>query len=285
MINLKGTKSSDITPSYKPQLSRISYTLQPLREDLNYFCRFIDGVGIFNKNEVILLGDKITCLVEHGSTDLKVDLLTNQEGYSIKEVKPNNFIYSIVEILKFKTLLLNQRLSEQKQSNDENGKFATLTLLLEDESNLELQFDYDIICTHNGSNITQEEMYSLLQNAIKIARLHTKTVSPKGTREMILTNHFAEILKEFFYFINRTLILDYDITSSNMKRCILFDKQVLEIQMNHRGGITLTSYSVNKFSYGFPDSILCTSDSLRDINEKITDYAENTGISLDRKRR
>ena len=137
-----------------------------------------------------------------------------------------------------------------------SGKFATLTLLLEDESNLELQFDYDIICTHNGSNITQEEMYSLLQNAIKIARLHTKTVSPKGTREMILTNHFAEILKEFFYFINRTLILDYDITSSNMKRCILFDKQVLEIQMNHRGGITLTSYSVNKFSYGFPDSIL-----------------------------
>lgn len=288
MINLQSKKPLETTCSYKSQLSRIAYALQPLRADTHYFCRFIDGTCIFNKNEVILLGSRITCLAEYGEEQMQLKLLTNQEDYSsiedITGVRPNNFLYSLVDLLKYKTLLLNQRLSEQNQNNEDNGKFASLTLLLEEENILELSFSNELRCLSNGVEITEEEMLSLLEKAVKITKLHTKTVSPKGTREMILTNHFAEILKELFYFANRTLILDYNITSS-LKRCILFDKQVLEIQENIRGGITLASYSINKFNYGFPDSILCTSDSLRDINTRITEYAEQQHISLDRKRR
>lgn len=288
MINLQSNKQLETTCSYKSQLSRIAYALQPLRADAHYFCRFIDGTCFFNKNEVILLGNHITCIAEYGEDETKVKLLTNQEDYNsieaITGVRQNNFLYSLIDILKYKTLFLNQRLSEQNQSKEENGKYASLSLLLNDESLLELQFSNELRCLSNGVDITEEEMFILLEKAVKITKLHTKTISPKGTREMILTNHFAEILKELFYFANRTLILDYNVTSS-LKRCILFDKQVLEIQENIRGGITLTSYSINKFNYGFPDSILCTADSLRDINTKITEYAEQQHISLDRKRK
>lgn len=293
MINIERNKQLEANCYCKQQLTRIGYGLQPLKESENYFSRFTEGTAIFNRNDVLLLSNHITCLAEFGNAESKLELLTNDTDYadmdsirldSIKGIKPNNFIYSLIDLLKYKTLSLNQRLSEQKQNNEENGKLAVLTLLLNDDSILELDFSNELHCTHDSIAITEEEMFLFIPNVVKITKLHTKTISPKGTREMILTNNFAEILKELFYFVNRTLILDYNVMSS-LKRCILFDKQVLEIQENGRRGISLTSYSINKFNYDFPDAILCTSDSFRDINTRITEYAEKFLIPLDRKRR
>lgn len=300
MINLKDIESLKYNCSYKSQLSRISYALHPLRERKGYYCYFLEGVGIFNKNDVVLLGNKVTCFVEYidESNNIHFELITNNTNYKDTEnivdtfltENKNTFLYSLIELFKYKTLRLNSRISEQKQDINENGKSAILTLLLKDNSTLELNFEHDLVCTYikedlTKTQVTEQELLELIKNNDKILQLTTRTVSPRGSREIILKNNFTDILRELFYFINRTLILDYSISTNEMRRCIVFDKQVVEIQMTSKNCIAMTTYSINKFNYGFPDSIICNTDSIKDINYKIMEYADEHNIHIDRKRR